>query len=76
MKDEVCAINLDAQRSTGKHWTALYVKGDNVTYFDIFGDDYFSKEIHRNKNHRKIYRNKYLCNYKHMIQSNENLLTY
>ena len=47
-----------------------------MTYFDIFGDDYFSKEIHRNKNHRKIYRNKYLCNYKHMIQSNENLLTY
>ena len=56
MKDGVCAINLDAQRSTGTHWTALYVKDDTATYFDIFGVDYIFKEIHRNKNHRKKYR--------------------
>ena len=30
-------INLDKCESTDTHWIALYVNGDNLTYFDIFG---------------------------------------
>ena len=28
-----------------KTWVALYVNGDNATYFDTFGVKYISKEI-------------------------------
>ena len=28
-----------------KTWVALYVNGDNATYFDTFGVEYISKEI-------------------------------
>ena len=33
------------QESTEKHWIALYVNGDNVTYFDSFGVENNLKEI-------------------------------
>ena len=29
-------INLDGYKSIGSYWVALYVNGDNITYFDIF----------------------------------------
>ena len=38
-------INSDEQKSEGTHWIALYVNGDNVTYFDSFGVEYIQKEI-------------------------------
>ena len=30
-------ITPDDYKSIGIHWIVLYVKGDNVTYFDSFG---------------------------------------
>ena len=45
IKDEVCVINVDEYKSIGTHWIALYVNGDNVTFFDSFGVEHIPKEI-------------------------------
>ena len=37
IKDGAYVINLNDYESIGTHWIALYVNGDNVTYFDSFG---------------------------------------
>ena len=37
IKDGEYIINLDAYKSIGTHWIALYGNDNNVTYFDIFG---------------------------------------
>ena len=54
IKDEACVIlNFDECISVGTHWIALYVNGDNVSYFDSFGVENVSKEIkkfNRSKN--------------------------
>ena len=39
IKDGVYVINL------GEYWIALYVNGDNVTYFDSFGVNIFQKKL-------------------------------
>ena len=36
VKDGAHVINLDEYKSTGTHWIALYVNGNNVAYFDSF----------------------------------------
>ena len=52
--------------SIGTHWIALYVNGDNATYFDSFGVEYILKEI---KNFVGIKSIKQLfIEYKHMFQ--------
>ena len=59
-------INSDEQKSEGTHWIALYVNGDNVTYFDSFGVEYIQKEIKifmGNKISQQIF-----TEYKQMIQ--------
>ena len=38
-------INLDHSKNTGTHWVAIFVKKDEVIYFDSFGVEYISKEI-------------------------------
>ena len=38
-------MNLDEYKLIGNHWITLSVNGDNVTYFDSFGAEYFPKEI-------------------------------
>ena len=38
-------INFDEYESIGTHWIALYVNGENVTYFDSFGVEHIRKEI-------------------------------
>ena len=47
-KDRVYVINLDENRSVGTHSIALYVNGNNVTYFDSFGVEYISKKKFKN----------------------------
>ena len=45
--------NLDEYADVGTHWIALYVKGNEVIYFDSFGVEHVPKEIKkfiRNKN--------------------------
>ena len=59
-KDAAYVINLDAYRSIGTHWIALYVNAKKVTYFDSFGVKHIPKEIRKfigNKNFKtNIYR--------------------
>ena len=41
MKDGAYVINPDENKSIKIQWIALYVNGDNVTYFDSFEFDIF-----------------------------------
>ena len=59
IKDEVYVINLDGYKSIGAHWIALYLNGNNATYFDSFGVEHIRKEIEKIINIIN-YCNKYL----------------
>ena len=53
IKDGAYIINLDEYSDIGTHWIALYVKSNDITYFDSFGVEYIPKEIKifiKNKN--------------------------
>ena len=45
IKDGAYVINIDEYSDIGAHWIALYVKNNDVTYFDSFGVEHVSKEI-------------------------------
>ena len=45
IKDGAHVINLDESSDTGTHWVALYIKNNDVTYFDSFGVEHIPKEI-------------------------------
>ena len=44
-KDEVYIVNLDEYPDIGTHCIALYVKKNDVIYFESFAVEYISKEI-------------------------------
>ena len=55
IKNGAYVINLDEHESVGTRWVALYVKNNEVIYFDSFGVEHVPKEIKRlivNKNIR------------------------
>ena len=45
IKDGTYVINLDEYSDIGTHWIALYVRDNDVTYFDSFGVERIPKEI-------------------------------
>ena len=45
IKDGAYVINLDEYSDIGTHWIALYVKNNDITYFDGFGVEHIPKEI-------------------------------
>ena len=45
IKDGAYIINLDEYSDIGTHWVALYLKNNDVTYFDSFGLEHIPKEI-------------------------------
>ena len=45
IKDGAYVINLDEYSYIGAHWIALYVKNNDITYFDSFGVGHIPKEI-------------------------------
>ena len=45
IKGEAYVISLDDYESIGNHWIALYVNGDNATYFGSFAVEHIPKEI-------------------------------
>ena len=69
IRDGVYVINLDEYSDIGTHWIALYVKNNDITYFDSSGVEHIPKEIKfinrpsQNKNIKQIF-----SGYKHMIQ--------
>ena len=38
-------INIDEHSDIGTHWVALYVKNNDITYFDSFRVEHIPKEI-------------------------------
>ena len=59
-KHESYVINHVEYRSIGTHWTALYVNGDKVTYFDRVGVEHIPKEIKKFMGSKNIIRNIYV----------------
>ena len=57
IKNGAYVINLDEYVDVGKHWIALYVKNNEVIYFDIFGVEHVPKEIKRFIGHKDIKTN-------------------
>ena len=53
-KNGAYVINLDEYADVGTHWIALYVKNNEITYFDSFGVGHVSKEIKRFIGHKNI----------------------
>ena len=45
LKKESYVINLDHSKNTGTQWVVIFVKEDEVIYFDSFGVEYIPKEI-------------------------------
>ena len=45
IKDGAYVINLHEYSDTGTHWIALYVKNNDITYFDSFGVEHIPMEI-------------------------------
>ena len=45
IKDGTYVVNFDEYESVGTQWIAVYMNGDNVTYFDSFGVQYILKQI-------------------------------
>ena len=56
-------INFDEYYSIGTHWIGLYVKTENVIYFDSFVVDHISKEV------RKFIRNKNIITNIYRVQA-------
>ena len=55
IKGEAYVANLDEYSDIATHWIALYVKNNDVTYFDSFGVEHIPKESKtfiKNKNIR------------------------
>ena len=48
IKKGAYVINLDKYTDVGTHWIALYVKNNEVIYFDSFGVEHIPKEIKKN----------------------------
>ena len=45
IKKGAYVINLDEYTDIGTHWIVLYVKNNEVIYFDSFGVEHIPKEI-------------------------------
>ena len=53
IKERAYVINLDEFKLIGTHWTALYVNGNDITYFESYVVEHIPKEtknIRRKKN--------------------------
>ena len=57
IKNGAYVINLPEYADVGTHWIALYVKNNEVIYFDSFGVEHLPKEIKRFIEHKNIKRN-------------------
>ena len=45
IQDGAYVINLDEYSDIGTHWISLYVKNNDITYFDSFRVEHIPKEI-------------------------------
>ena len=47
IKNGAYVINFDEDANVGKHWIVLYVKNNEVIYFDSFGVEHVPEESKR-----------------------------
>ena len=60
IQEGACITNLDEYESIDTHWIALYVKDENVTYFESFGFEHIPKlEIGKFIGNKSITTNSY-----------------
>ena len=57
IKNVAYVINLHEYADVGIHWIALYVKNNEVIYFDSFGVEHVPKEIKRFIGHKNAKTN-------------------
>ena len=68
LKNGAYAINLDHSENTGTHWVAIYVKKDELIYFDSFGVEHIPKEIMEKMKNKDINSNTF------RIQDNNSIM--
>ena len=68
IRDGAYVINLDEYYDIGAHQVALYVRNNNVTYFDSFGVEHIPKEI------KTFINNKNIKKYIFRIQTYDSLM--
>ena len=57
IKNGAYVINLDEYKDVGTYWIALYIKDNEIIYFDSFGLEHVSKEIKKFIEHNNIKAN-------------------
>ena len=57
VKKGAYVINLDEYENTGTHWIVLFVKTNEIIYFDSFGIEHIPKEIELAIGNKKIKAN-------------------
>ena len=57
IKNGAYVISLDEYEDVGTHWIALWVKDNEITYFDSFGVEHVPKEIKKFIGHKNIKTN-------------------
>ena len=57
IKHGAYVINLDEYADVSTHWVALYVKDNEITYFDSFGVEHVPEEIQKFIGHKNIKAN-------------------
>ena len=57
IKNVAYVINLHEYEDVGTRWIALYVKDNEITYFDSFGVEHVPKEIEKFIGHKNIKTN-------------------
>ena len=60
IKSGTYVINLDEYTDVGTHSIVLYVKDNEITYFDSFGVEHVSKEIKKFIEDKNIKKNKFI----------------
>ena len=55
--ETACIVNLDNYKNTGTHWIVLYVKNNEVIYFDSSAVEHVPKEIEKFIGHKNIKTN-------------------
>ena len=54
LKNGAYVINLDHSENTGTHWIVIFMKSNEVIYFDSFGVEYISKETMERIEHSSL----------------------
>ena len=54
LRNGAYVINLDHSENTGTHWVVIFMKKNEVIYFDSFGVEYIPKEIMKSIGNKNI----------------------